>query len=115
LEVEKVKAVKGGPELGIFIDVASNTQNDIITPGKMARILGEELKYDDADSNQGIFFINDENEETKVDMVLDNLPKQLTFDIPASLVSGIYRLQVRSNYRSKDIRVGDLEEQLTVA
>lgn len=115
LEVEKVKAVKGGPELGVFMDVASGTQNDVITPGKMARILGEDLKYDDTDNNQGIFFINDNNEETKVSMVLDNLPKQLTFDIPEGLTSGIYRLQIRSNYRSKDIRVGDLEEQLTVA
>lgn len=114
ITVERVEKAKLAPILSYFVDYATNTKNEQLTPGQMARIYGERLKFDPADAAQGIFFISNKDIETKVVTVADNLPKSLTFNVPV-LAKGTYRLVVRANHKMKQVRSGELEDVLTVA
>ncbi len=113
IAVERVEEVKPSPLLSVFVDYATGEQNEIATPGQMARIYGERLKYDTEDPAQGIFFVNEQGEEAKVTTVGDNLPKSLAFNVPM-LPQGSYRLLVRSNYKMKTVRTGELDDVLEV-
>lgn len=113
IAVERVAEVKPAPLLSVLVDYASDTQNEVVTPGQMARIYGERLKYDVEDPLQGIFFINDRKKESKVATVADNLPKSLTFNVPV-LPQGTYRLIVRSAYKMKGLREGELDDMVEV-
>ena len=86
-----------------------------MTPGGAARLVGYDLKFDPADPNQGAFFIAADNSETRAEILIHNMPRELSFLNPA-LPAGVYRLQVRAILNdTPDLRVGQLEEQLTVA
>jgi hypothetical protein len=116
LPVEKVSVTKVQPVLELFKDFSTATQNDTITPGSSGEVRGSHLKLDTTDSDQGIFFIASDGTETKVDMVMRNMPANLIFMIPDSLASGEYEIEVRNTPRGHDtIRSGELGIPLVVS
>jgi len=118
IETEKVNGRERMPALFHFYDKVTGAIDDEVTPERGGRIKGSLLKFDDADPNQGIFFVNTaDNSETKVEgeNLLRNKPSELIFINPA-LPSGTYRLEVRSILDGNShVRTGTLRPRVTVA
>ena len=115
LPVEQVQANMARPVLELFKDFVSDTRNETLTPGGAAEIRGSHLKVNQSEADQGIFFIASDGTEMKVDLVMRNMPANLIFTVPDSLVSGEYDVEVRSLHRRHtDIRTGRLDAKLIV-
>lgn len=117
VEVQRVAARERRPVPVHFYDIESGERDRVISPGGGARIIGNMLKVDDSDEEQGIFYINQENgSETRVDArIVRNKPKELIFINP-DLEPGTYRLVVRSLLqKTTKVRTGELPDELTVA
>ncbi len=99
-----------------FVDMKSVTVNATITPGGIGRIKGMRLSFDEANAEQGIFFINQATKaETRVTVIAHNKPGQLIFGIPETLEKGDYEIAVRSNIKGyKDLKTGKLPDILSV-
>lgn len=116
IDPEKVTSKKRIPKLTHYFDVNSDTSNEFITPGGGARITGSLLKFDEEDTGQGVFFVNEQTmKETKVEAsMLKNKPSELIFLTP-ELPAGTYRVEVRSIiYNTKKMRSGHLSDPLVV-
>lgn len=116
-DVQKILQPIPTPALIQFIDVTSKTTNSILTPGGIGQIVGEELKFDDTSTGQGIYFIAADGTATKVVNIATRTEGKLIFNIPTSLVAGNYTLEVRKGYGSTtvSIRSGNLIDQLQVS
>jgi hypothetical protein len=114
-EVAKQRTIRPRPVPTKFVDVNTGSLDDVVTPGGAARLVGYDLKFDPADATQGVFFIAADNSETRAEVLIRNMPRELAFLNPA-LPAGVYRLQVRAPFSDAgDLRTGDLEAKLTVA
>lgn len=117
IEVTKVTQQKREPMLLHYYDNTSDSSDETITPDEGARISGNMLKFDEEDTDQGIFFVNtDDGTETRLDKtLLRNMPSELIFNNP-TLPTGNYKLEVRTGLlNGSSIRTGTLSATLTVA
>ena len=117
MSVEKVAASAPiMPVIKKFIDVRSKS-NTTLTPGRSAQLAGGYLKFNEAETDEGIFLINmADNSETKVDYVYENLPSSLRFEIPDALTTGTYTVEVRTRpKKAKTLRKGRYTDSLSVA
>lgn len=96
IKVQKIEITSPAPILDKFVNLKSKAVNETFSPGQIASITGLNLKYNEADSAQGIFFIANDNTETKVDNVSKNKPSELLFFVPDNLTSGTYQIEVRA-------------------
>ena len=112
-----VKVVSGisVPVVTVFEDLISQTNNETITPGKSAKIFGDKLKFDAADAEQGIFFIKEDDTETRVEEYTEVGNKKIIFNVPQGLSAGNYILQVNGKTTAGEVRVGELQGVLNVA
>ena len=115
--VVKEEAVKPAPNPIEYRDVGSDTTNDQLTPGNIGQLSGSRLKFDVAAADEGLYFLPVAlGAETKVDTVQRNKPAQVVFLVPAGLVAGQYRLEVRARISGgTELRSGRLDAVLTVA
>lgn len=101
-----------------FLDMTSDT-NGILTPGGMAELKGELLRFRKSNADEGIFFINQAtNDETKAEnlTVGVNRPVHLLFLIPAGLAPGDYKIEVRARpHGVNDLREGKFGKTVTVS
>lgn len=118
IPVEKIVTERRQPVLVHFHDNTSESQDEIVTPGGGARITGALLKFDEADVQQGIFFVNVATAEVirVAGKLLKNKPGELIFVAPA-LVAGTYKIEVRAvaSNGGKTIRTGALPYEVTVS
>jgi hypothetical protein len=118
IPVEKIVTERPQPVLVPFHDNAAGSQDETVTPGGGARITGALLKFDEADVQQGIFFVNVATAEViRVSgELLRNKPGELIFVVPA-LLAGTYKIEVRAitNKGGKTIRTGALPYEVTVS
>jgi hypothetical protein len=111
----KQQPTKKNPHPQKLVDCASGSINDLLTPGRMAELEGHLLSFDPTDPVQGIFFLAEDDSETRVEIVGTIKPSGMSFEIPA-LTSGTYRLEVRAiTYHNSEVRSGTLEAPLTVS
>lgn len=99
--IEEVPAVKTVPVIRQFIDNASGTKNSKLTPGAIAEVQGENLRFDPTKSDEGLWLLP-QNGGTPVKAALFNTikPVRLVFQPPAGLELGTgYRLQVKARIR----------------
>ncbi|MDR1325590.1 MAG: DUF4469 domain-containing protein [Treponema sp.] len=96
--------ILGKAESGSFIaevtDLRTHSVNDLLTPGRNARITGGKLKVEGDDPTCGVYFVNEaDGSRIKVDAadIVENLNAHLLIVIPA-LVTGTYRLEVVTQY-----------------
>ncbi|NJN96483.1 MAG: DUF4469 domain-containing protein [Anaerolineales bacterium] len=115
VQTQKQLPGEARPRLLQFTDLNSGQRNSKLTPGGMAQILGDRLKFDPADPNQGIFFVGADNSESRVEVVGKNNNAELMFLIPAALTAGDYTLTVRALMSQTVTRTGILEIPLTVS
>ena len=119
--------ILGKAESGFFIaevnDLRTGSVNDLLTPGRNARISGGKLKVEGDDPSCGVYFVNEEDaSRVKVDKadIVENLNAHLLIVIPA-LASGTYRLEVTTQYTGatgkflKAPRTAAFDRLLTVA
>ncbi len=115
ITLQKVKAPDNGPLLEMLKDLMSGTENELLTPGGIAHIEGQDMKFDASDPAQGIFLMAGDKTETKVETIARNMPSELIFMVPA-LAPGTYDLELRSiAHKGKTLRTGELAPTLTVA
>lgn len=115
--LEKITGNKPAPLIDSFFDKGSQTTDERLTPGKMARLSGLNLKFDETDPQQGIFLIQRDNKkETQMPVgdVLDNTGGTLTFQVPDKLLKGTYTVEVRSTMKGKTLRTGQYQDTLAV-
>lgn len=115
VQTQKQLPGEARPRLLQFTDCNSGERNGKLTPGGMAQLLGDRLKFDPADPSQGIFFIAADNGESRVEVVGKNSSGELMFLIPATLAAGDYNLVVRSLTSQSTLRTGIFEAVLTVS
>ncbi|MDX2128125.1 MAG: DNA-binding domain-containing protein [Chloroherpetonaceae bacterium] len=114
LTAEKESQAPAAPEILEFLDIASESQNQILTPKEIGKIRGKRLKFDPKNAEEGIFFISESNTETKATTVATRTESKLIFQIPA-LKPGKYWLEVRRAYtKAKAIRTGTMVKPLQV-
>ena len=96
-----------------FIDANTGEKNTTLTPGGLGQLMGHRLKIaDPADPAQGIFFVGETGDETRVSVIANNTPRGLTFLIPEDLPAGQYRVAVRSLFGENTVREGILKAPL---
>ncbi len=115
IQIERVSASRPLPEPEDFEDVGSDTRNDQLTPGALARLTGTRLKYEPNDPQQGVFFIDGGGVEPRVVMIARNKPSELNFQNPSTLATGAYTVEVRIVLpRTTELRTGQLPYALQV-
>jgi len=113
--LERLPPPDTAPNPVMFHDVTSGTDNGPLTPGGIGAASGNRLKFHPENLDEGVYFRPVSGPETRVDHVQTNYPKKLVFQIPATLIPGPYRLEVRARHRpSSDLRTGLLQKQLQV-
>lgn len=113
--VEKITGSVLSPDIIDFLDVRTNTHTQV-SKGAIGIITGTELKFNEANVTEGIFFVNKAtNAETKVTEIAQRTEGKLMFMIPDTLVAGSYHVEVRKAYTSNNaIRSDAFEQNLTV-
>lgn len=112
---QKVAAKLRVPELSTYIDSASGTNNQTLTPGKVGEIKGEYLKLDPTDTEQGVFFISGTN-TYRSETYLRNTNSTLMFYIPDQIEAGEYKIEVRTILPgNREMRTGALSGTVTAA
>lgn len=111
--LKRVKSTTYYPDPTKLEDVASGTVNEVVSPGNTACLKGESLKINPEQADEGLFFVNDRGQATKVDQIARNMPGELVFLIPPRLAKGAYHLEVR-NRSYQELAVGRLKVALAV-
>ena len=119
--------ILGKAESGFFIaevlDLRTHSVNDLLTPGRNAKISGGKLKVEGDDPSCGVYFVNEaDGARVKVDEadIVENVSAHLLIVIPA-LAAGAYRLEVTTQYTTtsgkilKAPRTAAFDRLLTVA
>ena len=119
--------ILGKADSGFFIaevfDVRTGSVNDLVTPGRNAKISGSKLKVEGDDSSCGVYFVNEaDGTRIKVDDedIVENVNAHLLIIVPA-LPSGTYRLEVSTQFTTgsgrflKTPRTTVFDRLLTVA
>ncbi|MBI9062263.1 MAG: DUF4469 domain-containing protein [Marinilabiliaceae bacterium] len=116
IRTQKVTAPKRIPFIQKFIDTASNTRDNLITPGLVAEIKGELLKLDPTDLSQGVFLIDSNKTLHRCEKYIRNTPTNLIFYIPGDIPTGQVELRVRMKIENDSkLREGIHSVLLTVA
>lgn len=111
---ERIRGSKALPIIDEAYDFASNTSNDLLTPGQPLKVRGENLKVDKDDPQQGVFFVNSaDRSSTRASMYVESRNLQTVVLVPDSLPSGTYTLQVVA-LMSNELRKGELNASLNL-
>lgn len=112
--LEKIRFKKVVPKITELKDIQTGSVNSTITPGGIAEIKGDGLKFELDDLSQGVFLITDQETEIRVEFIASNSPKKTIFLIPATLPTGTYYLAIKTGYDRENI-TGMSKFNLTVA
>ena len=96
-----------------FHDLYSGEVNGPLVPGNLGRLKGANMKFEAEDVAQGVFFIDSEGNETRIENIGVNKPKEIIFNIPTTLTSGDYTIEVRAMI-GKAVETGRLPVTLTL-
>lgn len=111
---EKVDYEDPMPGISQFYDVVTKATNSIITPMGIAEISGSRLQFNEADNDQGIFFIDRDGNPFRVEAVAHNQAFKLIFQSP-QLPAGEYTIEFRVRLKkSTQLRTAAFTKQLTV-
>ncbi|MCB9104755.1 MAG: DUF4469 domain-containing protein [Anaerolineales bacterium] len=112
-QVQQQKPNRPMPQPGECI-IPNSADNRTLTPGGGMKLRGHNLQFDEADPQQGIFLVAEDQTRTRVEVVLHNTARELIFLVPNTLTSGSYTLEVRVRYGNDNVRAGVLESTLSV-
>ncbi|MDR2445746.1 MAG: DUF4469 domain-containing protein [Treponema sp.] len=119
-------SVLGKAESGFFIaqvtDARTGSVNDLLTPGRNAKITGGKLKVEGSDPSCGVYFVNaQDGARVKVDAedIVENKNAHILIITPA-LAAGTYHIEITTQYMGggkllKEPRTALFDRLLTVA
>jgi hypothetical protein len=117
--VEKGETVKPMPSLLQFVGTDAPTASGAnaeptIAPWTIGTINGYRLKFDAAQSDEGIYLISSSGNVTKAGGIQRNKPGQLVFQIEDLPAGPLVYIEVRSRFTTEgELRVGRLPYALT--
>jgi hypothetical protein len=122
VSVQVLGKAESGFLIAEVIDLRSDSVNDLLTPGRNARITGGKLKVEGDDPSCGVYFVSDaDGTRIKVDGadIVENVNAHLLIIVPP-LAAGTYRLEVTTQYSGgnhplKTPRTAVFDRPLTVA
>jgi hypothetical protein len=119
VKLEKVVVAEPLPHILEVKDIVSNTVNETLTPGGVVQLRGGRLKFLPAETDNGIFLINEQGAETKLAVIVENKPARLIAVLPADLQRGDYSIEVRTSWTTsgkpmKTLKQGRFNKILTV-
>jgi hypothetical protein len=114
VSAQKQEPTFTGPKPLQFIDSNTGENNSVVTAGGLGILIGNRLNFDQSDPKQGIYFVSEDGQEFRVEVVGHNRPSNLSFIIPGEITSGDYQLFVRSKAGNLD-KEGKLERLLSAA
>ena len=87
--------------------------------GSVIELTGARLKFDTADSEQGVFFIGEDG-EIRLSQVVENKPSRVLALLPADTAAGTYTVEVRTKNTGnktdgKALKRGSFDRTVTVA
>ncbi|GHV90365.1 hypothetical protein AGMMS50268_37560 [Spirochaetia bacterium] len=100
VEIENEGVAGDSAYIDEIVDVHTDSLNSLLTPGKMAHILGNKIKVDGNDPAVGLWFVSEAagNPRTRVTENLGiNKGSEIMAEIPA-LTPGTYRLEIVTQY-----------------
>ncbi len=101
---ERVVRAELVPVITLMRDVATDQENRY-TAGNIGELLGDNLAFDPAQTDEGLFFIAADGTETRVSTYAQHSNRRIIFLIPAGL-SGEQRIVVRTRYDTSRLRSG---------
>ena len=112
--VEKVPNRTPAPVLLEYLDLASGTTNDRLSPGTIGTIHGSRLRFDPARPDEGIFLVGADDFVRRVGQLSQIEPRHLIFQVPALAAGLTLRLEVRTRFTAAgEVRSGRLDAPLT--
>jgi hypothetical protein len=117
IKVKKVAVSERVPVPQRFVDTATQQRDEVISNGMVGELKGSYLKFDPADSEQGVFVIKADGSALRCDNYIHNTASKLLFYVPGTLTVGEeVELEVRNkvNNTVKNLRSGSLATTLTV-
>ena len=99
-------------------DHGLDTYDETLSPGRIATLIGDRLKFNPAEPDEGIFLINTaDNVETKIDEAPHNQPKKILFLVPPDLsAASSFHLELRTRFQdSNKLRVQRFNNLLQTA
>ena len=115
VKVEKVEAPNNLPLPVTFEDIASTTVNNMMTPDGVASLRGIRLNFNQDDLTQGVFLIDSNKNEYRVNKIISHKGTHVVFQLPRDLVPDEYILEIRMLIRgNRTLKKGRLTEKLTV-
>lgn len=122
VQPRKIKTRLPAPKPETYQNLADSSVPNLLTPGRMARITGQHLKFDPADPEQGIFLIPVKNGSPlepagppiRVEEIGRNKKREQIFLVPPDLPPGTYLLEVRAVFGRHSLRTGQLRRVLIV-
>jgi hypothetical protein len=97
VKLEKVIVAEPAPHIIEVKDIASETVNELITPGGVIQLRGGRLKLLPGIENNGIFVVNEQGNEVKITSIVENKPARLIAVLPADIPQGDYFIEVRTS------------------
>ncbi len=101
VELERVYSTGKEARITTVEDVASQTNDRVLTPSGGLKVFGNRIKIQasvSTDNKEGLFLVNiKDDSETKLSNQIANKPSELIYIIP-SLSAGKYKLEVRTYY-----------------
>jgi nucleoid DNA-binding protein len=94
-----------------LIDVATGQEN-AYTAGSIAHITGEDLTFDAGAADEGVFFVADDETETRATVYSDVGSTRVAFLVPADL-SGEQSVEIRTRYGTQRLRSGGYRPTVT--
>jgi hypothetical protein len=119
IKVQRVQTADPVPFILEVVDVLSDSVNELITPGGIIQLRGGRLKLAVENPANGIFLVDEQQQATKLAVLVENKPARLIAMLPATLPYGAYSLEVRTTYsasgkESKNLKTGRFIKELTV-
>ncbi|MGL4987371.1 MAG: DNA-binding domain-containing protein [Treponemataceae bacterium] len=119
VKVSKGDASFTNPFISEVKDINTRSIDNTVTKGGNIDLIGKHLKFDEDDSEQGVFLINEQGEQIKCPHPAQNKPTLLIINIPFTLESGMYWIEVRTKVTdcgtsTKEVKVGRFKYKLHV-
>ncbi|MDR2011200.1 MAG: DUF4469 domain-containing protein [Bacteroidales bacterium] len=97
VKLEKTNAVSPQPQVQEIKDSISGIVNERLTPQGVIEVRGYNLKIEGNDPSCGLWFVDENGNEVKADIIIENKPSKVIAIIPA-LSNGNYQIRITTQY-----------------
>ena len=111
ISVKALGAKEEAARISAVTDTATGLKDGTLTIGDDILIEGDKLKVNEADAEQGVFFVTEDGNEFKTERRLSvNKPSQLIARVPRTVPAGKVKVVVRTKYTHGGISLKELRE-----